>query len=278
MTNNFLLFLIFIFGGALGSFANLIVDRLYIKSFWKGRSMCMSCAKTLSWYEMIPVFSFLFLKGRCSKCKVKLSRRHFWVELIGGLSALILYFSFLSNYFTSFSSINYLFLGISLSILFTILFVVFTVIFVYDLKHKLVPTGFALVLIIIGFAFEAYRAYNFTQYYGGITDLFWLDLFSGFLIAVPFYLIYLFSKKKALGFGDIIVFFGVGYLSGFVFGVSIFLLSVWIGAAVSIILIYLNPKKYNRKSHIPFAPFIIIATVIVLLLNLDILGIFPFLM
>lgn len=276
MTHNFLLFLIFIFGGALGSFANVVADRLYIRSFWTGRSVCDACAKSLSWYEMIPVFSFLFLRGRCSKCKVRYGSKHFWVELIGGILALLTYNSYLVNYF-SYSVNNNLFIGISLAILFAILFIVFTVIFLYDLRHKLVPSSFAFILIIIGLAFESYKAFNYMNYYGGMTNLFWLDLFSGFLIAAPFYFIYLFSGKRALGLGDILVFFGVGYLAGFIFGISIFLLSVWIGAIVSVLLLYLYPKKYNRKSHIPFAPFIIFATILVLLLKIDILGIIPFL-
>lgn len=66
--------LIFLFGGALGSFAGVIVDRLYIKSFLTGRSNCDTCNRRLNWYELIPVFSFLFLGGRCRKCKVKIGK------------------------------------------------------------------------------------------------------------------------------------------------------------------------------------------------------------
>lgn len=275
----FLLYLfIFMVGAAFGSFVGVIIDRLYIKSFIKGKSICQSCSKNLKWYEMIPVISYLFLKGRCKKCKSKIGQEHFWIEVVGGILAILVYKLYLINYFTPPITTGNIILGLVLALMFAFLFIVFGVIFSYDLKNKLVPTNFALFLIIIGLAFATYRAYNFELYYGGMTTLFWLDLFSGFLIALPFFLIYYFSGKKAVGLGDILIFFGVGYLAGFIFGVSIFLLSVWIGAGVSVLLLYKRPKKYNKKSSVPFAPFIIIATLIVMFLGLDIVGLSSFLM
>lgn len=264
-------------GAAFGSFVGVIIDRLYVKSFLKGKSICQSCSKNLKWYEMIPVFSYLFLKGRCKKCKSRIGSEHFWVEILGGILAIVVYQLYLSNYFTLPFSQENLIIGSVLALFFAFLFVVFGVIFSYDLKNKLVPTNFALLLIIIGLAFTVYRAYNYHFFYGGITTLFWLDMFSGILIALPFLLIYFFSKGKAVGLGDALIFLGIGYLAGFVFGVSIFLLSVWIAAVVSIILLLKKPKKYNRKTQIPFTPFIIIATLIIMFLQLDIVGISSFL-
>ena len=120
--------------------------------------------------------------------------------------------------------------------------------------------------------------FDFQSFYNGNYDtLFYLDLFSGILIALPFFLINIFSKGRGVGMGDVILFLGVGYLLGFIYAMSAFLLSVWIGALVSLILIYAFPKKFNKKSAIPFAPFIVVATLIVLFLNIDILGIYMFL-
>jgi leader peptidase (prepilin peptidase)/N-methyltransferase len=113
--------------------------------------------------------------------------------------------------------------------------------------------------------------------YSGYTTLFWLDVFSGILVALPFIIIFLFSGGKAVGFGDIMLLIGVGYLTGFIFGVSTFLLSIWIGAVVSLLMLYLFPKKYNRKSEIPFAPFIVIATIAMIFLEIDVVGISMFL-
>lgn len=270
------LFLLMI-GAAFGSFVGVIVDRLYIKSYIKGKSICQSCAKKLSWYEMIPIFSYLFLKGKCKKCKSKIGQENFWIEIAGGVFSILTYQIYLSEYFTYPYTLTSIIPGLLFSLFFAFLFVIFGVIFIYDLKNKLVPTNFTLILILVGLAFAAYRAYYFNHFYGGMSTLFWLDIFSGILIALPFILIYYFSNKKGVGFGDILIYLGVGYLSGFVYGVSILLLSIWIAAAFSLILLLKKPKKYNRKSQIPFAPFIILATLLVMFLQIDIIGITNFL-
>ena len=276
--NPILYIIIFIFGAALGSFINVIVDRLYIKSFIKGRSHCDSCGKELSFFELIPVFSYIFLKGRCKNCKTKIGAKHLYVEIVLGILALLTYRLLLASYFDPMTLDYSLISGIMFSFLYAFLFVLLAVIFLYDLKHKIVPLSFSLLLLIVGIAFQVWKVFDFQSFYNGNYDtLFYLDLFSGILIALPFFLINIFSKGRGVGMGDVILFLGVGYLLGFIYAMSAFLLSVWIGALVSLILIYAFPKKFNKKSAIPFAPFIVVATLIVLFLNIDILGISMFL-
>lgn len=277
MFNFFFYPLLFLFGGAVGSFINVIVDRLYIKSFWGGRSVCQSCSKKLSWYEMIPVLSFIFLKGRCHKCKVHIGWKHFWIEFILGMLAILTYKFLLIDYFSIFASSSIIWTGILLALFYAFIFILLFVVLLYDLKHKIVPIQFSLLIILVGISFEAYRVYNYLAIYSEFSTLFWLDLFSGFLISLPFLIIFLLSRGKAVGFGDIMLLFGVGYITGFIFGVSTFLLSIWIGAIVSLIMLYLFPKKYNRKSEIPFAPFIVIATVLMIFLEIDFIGLSMFL-
>jgi prepilin signal peptidase PulO-like enzyme (type II secretory pathway) len=162
--------------------------------------------------------------------------------------------------------------------LYAFLFVLLSVIFLYDLRHKIVPLSFSLLLLIVGIAFEVWKVMHLQSFYNSShSTLFYLDLFSGILIALPFFLVNIFSKGRGVGMGDVILFLGVGYLLGFVYGISTFLLSVWIGALISLFLIYFLPKKFNKKSAIPFAPFIVAATIIVLFLHIDILGISIFL-
>ena len=264
--------LIFILGGAVGSFVNLVVDRLYIKNYWKGRSICDNCAKKLSWYELIPVLSYIFLKGKCKQCKTFFGKYHFWVEIIFGIIFLLTYIFVLENYFLNNIFQKEILTGILFSLFSVFLYIIFGVIFLYDLRHKLVPLGSALTLIIIGLAFQVFKIVNFYSYYTSFSTIFWLDIFSGFLIALPFTLIYLFTKGRGVGMGDILIFFGIGYLAGFIYGLTIFLFSVWIGAIFSIILLLWKGKSYNRKSQIPFAPFIILATILVLFLKIDILN------
>ncbi len=270
---NFIIYsLIFLFGGALGSFSGVIVDRLYIKSFVTGKSYCDTCNRSLNWYEIIPVFSYLFLGGRCRKCKVKIGKEKFWLELFGGVFFIIVYKLYIIKYFSLPILTQNIITGSLFSLLVILLFIIISVIIFYDLKHKLVPTGFTLILIIIGIAFEVYRIINYKVFYKEISTLFYLDLFSGFLIALPFLIIYLITKKRGVGFGDILIYFGIGYISGFISGISVFFVSIWLGAIISILLTFFYPKKYNRKSTIPFAPFILISAILVGFLQIDILG------
>ncbi len=275
--NLILYIIIFFFGAAIGSFVNVIVDRLYIKSFLTGRSHCASCGKELSFFELIPVLSYFFLKGRCKNCKTKIGAKHLYVEIILGVLALITYKFLLISYFDPMSIDFNLISGVLFSLLYTFLFILLSVIFLYDLRHKIVPLSFSLLLLITGIAFEVWKISHLQIFYNGHhSTLFYLDIFSGILISLPFFLINIFSKGRGAGMGDVILFLGVGYLLGFVYGVSTFLLSVWIGALVSLFLIFFLPKKYNKKSAIPFAPFIVIATIIVLFLHIDIVGITNF--
>ncbi len=225
---------------------------------------------------MIPVISYLLLRGRCRKCKVQIGSEKFYLELIGGILAVIVYKVYLLEYFITPLNMHNVLIGVLFSLFFILLYIVFSVITFYDFRHKLVPANFSLILLVIGLAFEVYRAYNYNNFYGGVNSFFYLDLFSGIIIALPFYLIYVFSKGRAVGFGDILIYIGVGYLAGFIFGVSIFFISIWLGAIVSIFLTTVFPKKYNRHSKIPFAPFILIAVILVMLMRIDILGLVAF--
>jgi leader peptidase (prepilin peptidase)/N-methyltransferase len=191
--------------------------------------------------------------------------------------AILTYKFLLIDYFSIFASSSIIWTGILLALFYAFIFILLFVVLLYDLKHKIVPIQFSLLIILVGISFEAYRVYNYLAIYSEFSTLFWLDLFSGFLISLPFLIIFLLSRGKAVGFGDIMLLFGVGYITGFIFGVSTFLLSIWIGAIVSLIMLYLFPKKYNRKSEIPFAPFIVIATVLMIFLEIDFIGLSMFL-
>jgi len=87
-----LVFLAFTFGTIIGSFLNVVIDRAEIEeSPLKGGSYCPYCHKPLVWWELIPILSFIFLKGRCSSCKHKLSWQYPLVEAITGLFFLLLF-------------------------------------------------------------------------------------------------------------------------------------------------------------------------------------------
>ena len=80
-------FLIFLFGASLGSFANVCIYRLpRDKQIISGRSYCPECKKKISWYDNLPLISYIFLNGKCRNCDKSISVRYFIVELITGIS------------------------------------------------------------------------------------------------------------------------------------------------------------------------------------------------
>lgn len=97
---------IFLIGIVIGSFLNVCIYRIPKKeTIVYGRSHCMTCNKEIKWYDLIPVFSYLFLRGRCRYCKEKISLQYPCVELITGIIYLALYFCMGLNIFFVFSCI-----------------------------------------------------------------------------------------------------------------------------------------------------------------------------
>ncbi|PIZ87448.1 MAG: prepilin peptidase, partial [Candidatus Nealsonbacteria bacterium CG_4_10_14_0_2_um_filter_40_15] len=123
---------VFIFGLIAGSFLNCVIYRLEQgQSFLKGRSYCPLCKHTLSWQDLVPVLSFLFLRGKCRYCRQKISLQYPLVELATGI-LFVLIFLFAFNF------LYYLIMGCFLII-----------IFVYDLKHYIIPDSVIYPAILI---------------------------------------------------------------------------------------------------------------------------------
>ena len=254
-------FFAFIFGASLGSFANLMADRLRVKSIFGGRSSCLTCGKNLSWKELFPIISYIYQKGKCKFCKTRLSQTYLWSEVVSGILVVIL-LSSLSTY----GLVGYPLLFVFL--LWSFVITISVSIIIYDLKHTIVPFEMASILIGLGILFTIYR-----QVYFGFS---WPDALSGLIVALPFGLMYFLSKGKWVGFGDVMLYAAFGFLLGLPMGVTTFFYSVWLGAFVSLALILIHRKDYNLKSEIPFTPFIIIAGLFVLYTNSDILSLYEF--
>ncbi|MGH7249668.1 MAG: prepilin peptidase, partial [Minisyncoccia bacterium] len=135
----------FVFGLIIGSFLNVVILRFNTEKSFGGRSACMSCQSALAWYELIPVFSFLGLGGRCSNCKTRISIQYPLVELFTGFvfAALFLKFQEIFFFSTPVFILTYAYYAVAFSIL--------IIVAVYDIRHKIIPDSLALTLGIIGF-------------------------------------------------------------------------------------------------------------------------------
>lgn len=267
---NILIFIfIFLFGAIIGSFLNVVIFRFNTgKNMVTGRSICMTCSHTLRWYELIPIFSYLFQLGKCRSCAERISHQYPLVEFMTGIIFVLIIYHFIPILF--FSSLSYLFLIIFFLFLFSLLIVIA----VYDFRHKIIPDALVYTFSFIGFLSIFINSTSFGP-------LFILPSFSsiiaGPLLALPFALLWLLSRGKWMGLGDAKLMLGLGWMLGLYLGFSVVILSFWIGAIVSLTVMFssrylFNNKigKMNMKTEIPFAPFLIVSTFIVFLFNLDI--------
>ena len=125
----FLIAFVFIFGAIIGSFLNVVSLRFNTGVGLGGRSMCMSCGKTLRWMELIPVFSFIFLRGACRKCKSKISWQYPLIEFISGAIFVLILLKFPPvSPLAALSTLMYLLTACIL-----------IVIAAYDAKHQIIP-------------------------------------------------------------------------------------------------------------------------------------------
>ena len=248
----------FILGLIIGSFLNVVILRLNTERSFGGRSGCMTCMNQLSWYELIPVFSFLGLRGRCKKCKARISIQYPLVELITGFIFAALFLKFQNIFFfgqTLIFSFTYAY--------YVAVFSLLLVIAVYDIRHKIIPDTLALALGLL--AFIGLFFFNSSGFFLHIPS-FWEFAF-GLFIAAPFALFWLVSSGRWMGLGDAKLAISLGWLLGLSRALSGVVFAFWIGAVVGITLVIFS-KKHGMKSEIPFAPYLVLGTLLAFLFEL----------
>jgi leader peptidase (prepilin peptidase) / N-methyltransferase len=263
--------IVFLFGLIIGSFLNVVIYRYNTGYSLGGRSKCGSCSYQLTWIDLVPVVSYLMLRGRCRQCGAQISMQYPVVELLTGLL-------FAGAYVMH---------GIStLFILDIIIFSILIVIFFYDLKHKIIPD--LLVYLFIGLSLLRLAVLVSQSTYGLLMH----DLMFGIIVAAFFFLLWLISQGRWIGLGDAKLVLGIGWFLGLVYGLSALLLAFWIGAIVGLALMFIgnNPGRFraitshwsflgniSRKTEIPFAPFLILGLWIVYFFHFDLVGLNYFL-
>ncbi len=269
------LIIIFLFGTALGSFVTVIANRFNTGlPFFRGRSFCFSCNTKLQKKDLVPLFSFLFLKGRCRYCKSKIPRETLIIEILMGI------LSVLSALKSGFSVFDFSLLSIINYLLLTFIFATILLIAVYDIKHFIIPDSFLFTLFLFSLFYISLS--NFIIQTNIINNIYSLIPFfiSSIILTLPFLLIFVISKGRWLGFGDIKYILVLGFLLGFSQGLSAVILAFWIGAAFSLIILSLKyfrlhinlpllRNNFTIKSEIPFGPFLSIGIIISLYLNAD---------
>lgn len=235
---------IFIFGCSIGSFLNVIIDRLPVgKSIVYPSSHCPHCRHRLSSRDLIPLLSFLYLRGRCKYCKEKIGWYYPLIEVVTG--ALFVITTFVWTYQSSgFAYLVYLLFIISSLI----------IIFFIDLRFGIIPfkiVVIALVVITIWYLLD----------FSGIIVLFLNYFLSGVGVFAGFLLLFLVTRGRGIGFGDVVFSLFMGYLLGFPNIVLAVYISFLTGAFVSLILVAARKKKI-KGGIISFGPFLVFGTIV----------------
>lgn len=269
-----LLVFIFTFGVIVGSFLNVIGLRYNSGlSPVKGRSKCFNCDTTLKWYELIPVVSYLGLKGKCKTCKSSISIQYPLIEISTGIIFVLIALRQI-NLWPIYETLTHgLAYSIIYSIYYVIVFSILIVIAIYDFHHKIIPNKLVYSFIVLGLL----RFFVFAYCKGFVLNrMDVLDLFSPIILFTPFALMWLLSSGKWMGFGDAKFAFGMGAFMGLVSGVSAVVLAFWIGAVWSLLIILrskiLKGNNVTMTTEVPFAPFLILATIVVFFCGIDVLG------
>ncbi len=241
----------FLFGAAVGSFLNVCIYRLpKEESLIKRNSHCMTCGAYIKHRDLIPIISWCLLKGRCRACGAKISPRYTVVESLNAVGWLLisLRFDIANNPFWC--------------ILNCLLFSALIVIFFMDWDTQLISTGVCIFIGVLAVPeFIWFR--NFTNM--GIKD----HLLGALITALPLFLIWLISKGKAMGLGDVYLMLAAGLYLGVSRGVAALAIGIIIGAIAGSIL-----KKTGGSSKCAFGPWLAIGILISALYGWDIVNLY----
>ena len=235
----------FILGSLWGSFSNVCIYRLPNNgNVAKGRSFCPNCKNKIRWFDNIPFFSYLFLKGKCRQCSKPISFQYFIVELLSAISFVVIFHIYGASITT---------------LLLLILSIFFIIIFFIDLKHFIIPNVLTFPLMIIGFLKSFDPNLNQTIFPNYINSLIG-GLFGYSIIWLIIFLYKNIRKKEGMGLGDAKLMAVIGFWFGWI---SI-PFTIFISSVVALIIVVPSLINQSRKmsSEIPFGPYIIIGCIL----------------
>lgn len=225
--------IIFLYGIVIGSFLNVCIFRIpKQENIVKIRSHCMNCGYQLKWYDLVPVFSYLCLGGKCRSCKQKISVQYPLIELLNG----VLYCIVFAVY------------GISVeALLYALLTSALITLSVIDLRTYEIPVGINIFILTLGLIRIV------TDY----AD--WLDYAVGFFLVSGFlYIVYLVTKGRGIGGGDI----KLMAVSGLLLGWKQILLAFVLGCIIGSVIHMIRMKMSGQGHMLAFGPYLSVGIMI----------------
>ncbi len=250
--NPAVLVVIIVLGLAWGSFLNVCIYRIPLKkNLILSRSLCPHCQNKISWYDNIPLLSYLVLSGKCRICKKRISIQYPILELTSSLLLLLSYLKFDLTW-QFFSS--------------TVLISILILVFFIDLNHRIIPDVITLPGIVLGLCFSFVNP-----------QISFSNSVIGFLSGgLSFYLLAMVGeavfKKESMGGGDIKLAALLGAFLGWKNLILIILLASFLGALLGVLKLSLSKSKQDKT--IPFGPFLAIASIVALFWGEDLIGLY----
>ncbi len=262
MISSIFSFFVFVFGLIIGSFLNCAIYRLEVGEGPFGRSYCPKCKRVLCWHDLIPVLSFIILKGKCRYCQKPISLQYPLVEFATGILFILIFWHL--NFAANLGEPR-LRGGFDLAFEFWILDLIYylliscflIIIFVYDFKHYIIPDKALYPAIIITFIYKLVGIWNLGLGWN-LEFGHWDFIFAAFLTSLFFLAIVLISRGAWMGMGDVKFAVFMGLFLGFPKTLAALFIAFFIGAIIGVGLIL--AKKKGLKSEIPFGPFLVFGT------------------
>lgn len=225
--------IIFLYGIVIGSFLNVLIYRLPKKeNIVTTRSHCMNCGYQLKWYDLVPIFSYLALGGRCRKCKTRISVQYPIIEALNGILYLIVFIRF----------------GMSVdSLLYCLLFSALLTLSVIDFRTYEIPVGINVFILLLGLVRVVTDWNN------------WPDYLIGFLAVSCFlYVIYIVTKGRGIGGGDV----KLMAVCGLVLGWKLVVLGFFLGCIIGSICHLIRMKVSDADHVLAMGPYLSVGVMI----------------
>lgn len=235
--------LVFLYGIVIGSFLNVCIYRLPKKeNIVTTRSHCMQCGYQLKWYDLVPLFSWLALGGRCRNCKAKISVQYPIIEALNGVLYLVVFARF----------------GVSIEcLLFCLLASALLVLSVIDFRTYEIPFGTNVFIAGLGLVRILTDWSNWAEYVIGF-----------FAVSAVLYVLYLLTQGKGIGGGDIKLMAASGLLLGWKCNILAFLLGCIIGSICHVIRM-----RVTKADHVlALGPYLSIGILISALWGNELIG------
>ncbi|MBP3339610.1 MAG: prepilin peptidase [Lachnospiraceae bacterium] len=241
-----LLIIIFVYGVIIGSFLNVLIYRLPLKeNIATERSHCMKCGNKIKWYDLVPLVSYILLRGKCRHCKEKISVQYPLVELANGIGYVWIFYA---N-----GGISTDITVVVDSILFCLCTSALLVLSVIDWRTYEIPVQLNIFILITGIA----RVINYRNNSDEIIEL----LIGMIAVSVPLLLLFYLTKGRGIGGGDVKLMAAAGLLVG----VGNIVLALVLGCVIGSIIHIALMKICKRDNVLAFGPYLSIGIFITML-------------